>query len=59
MVRECLQDSSVYGFLQHVLHIFSKLVSVSRGHGKASIPAGPGKPGRPRKPRGPSGPSSP
>lgn len=59
MVREFLQDSGSYGFLQHVVHIFSKLVSASRGHGRASIPAGPGKPGRPRKPRGPSRPSSP
>ncbi len=48
-----------HGFLQHVLHIFSKLDKSSRGHGNASIPAGPGKPGRPRKPRGPSRPSSP
>jgi hypothetical protein len=48
-----------YGFLQQELHMFSKLDRNSRGHGNASIPAGPGKPGRPRKPRCPSRPSSP
>jgi hypothetical protein len=48
-----------HGFLQHEVHIFSKLSKASRGHGNASIPEGPGKPGRPRKPRRPSRPSSP
>ena len=48
-----------YLFGQHESHIFSKLCRNSRGHGNASIPAGPGKPDRPGNPRLPTDPSSP